>query len=128
VYKTKEESSYPTVFIESLFLTAVIDAKEHRDIVTCDIPGAFLNPDINEVLHMCIDGPMAEMLVEIDPDLYGPCLTEKHGKPVVYDVKLEKDLYGTLQGAYCFGGIYLVSCCNTALSLTRMMSVLQTKP
>jgi hypothetical protein len=32
VYKSKEESSSPTVAIESLFLTAVIDAKERQDV------------------------------------------------------------------------------------------------
>jgi hypothetical protein len=54
VYKSKEESSSPTVAIESLFLTAVIiDAKEQRDVITCDsISGAFLHADIDEVLHM----------------------------------------------------------------------------
>jgi hypothetical protein len=83
VYKSKEESSSPTVAIESLFLTAVIDAKERRHVVTCDIPGAFLHPDIDEVLHMRIDGPMAQLLVNIDPKLYEPYLTNEHGKPVI---------------------------------------------
>jgi hypothetical protein len=101
VYKSKEESSSPTVAIESLFLTAVIDAKERRDVATCDIPGAFLHADIDEVLHMRIEGPMAKLLVDIDPALYGPYLTVEHGKPVIY-VKLEKALYGTLQAALLF--------------------------
>jgi hypothetical protein len=101
VYKSKEESSSPTVAIESLFLTAIIDAKERRDVATCDIPGAFLHSDIDEVLHMRIDGPMAKLLVSIDPDLYEPYLTEENGKPVIY-VKLEKALYGTLQAALLF--------------------------
>jgi hypothetical protein len=101
VYKSKEESSSPTVAIESLFLTAIIDAKERRDVATCDIPGAFLHADIDEVLHMRIDGPMAKLLVDIDPDLYEPYLTEENGKPVIY-VKLEKALYGTLQAALLF--------------------------
>jgi hypothetical protein len=53
VYKSKEESSSPTIAIESLFLTAIIiDAKEQRDVITCDILGAFLHADIDEVLHM----------------------------------------------------------------------------
>jgi hypothetical protein len=101
VYKSKEESSSPTVAIESLFLTAIIDAKERRDVATCDIPGAFLHADIDEVLHMQIDGPMAKLLVDIDPDLYEPYLTEENGKPVIY-VKLKKALYGTLQAALLF--------------------------
>jgi hypothetical protein len=101
LYKTKEESSSPTVAIESLFLTAVIDAKEHRAVATCDIPGAFMHPDMDEVVHMRIDGPMAKVLVNIDPEQYEPYLTEEHGKPVIY-VKLVKALYGTLQAALLF--------------------------
>jgi hypothetical protein len=101
VYKTKEESSSPTVAIESLFLTAVIDAKEERDVVTCDIPGAFMHADMDEVVHMRIDGPMARLLVKIDPKLYEPYLTYEKGTPVIY-VKLVKALYGTLQAALLF--------------------------
>ncbi len=41
LYKTKEETSAPTVAIESLFLTCTIDAKERRTVATTDIPGAF---------------------------------------------------------------------------------------
>jgi nanoRNase/pAp phosphatase (c-di-AMP/oligoRNAs hydrolase) len=70
-------------------------------VATCDIPGAFLHADIDEVLHMRIDGPMAKLLVNIDPDLYEPYLTKENGKPVIY-VKLEKALYGMLQAALLF--------------------------
>jgi hypothetical protein len=38
IYKTKEETSAPTVSVESLFLSCVIDAKERQKVVTCDIP------------------------------------------------------------------------------------------
>jgi KUP system potassium uptake protein len=101
VYKTKEESSSPTVAIESLFLTAVIDAKEKRYVATCDIPGAFLHADMDEVVHMHIDGPLAKLLVNIDSKLYEPYLTMEGNKPVIY-VKLEKALYGTLQASLLF--------------------------
>jgi hypothetical protein len=37
LYKTKEESSSPTVSIEALFLTCMIDAMEDRYVVTCYI-------------------------------------------------------------------------------------------
>ena len=30
----------------------VIDAKEHRKVVTCDIPGAFMQVDIDKVIHV----------------------------------------------------------------------------
>ena len=39
---SKEDSASPTVSLESLFLTSSIDAKEGRDVMTCDIPNAFI--------------------------------------------------------------------------------------
>ena len=42
VYKTKEEKSSPTIHVESLFLSCTIDALEKRNVVTMDIPGAFM--------------------------------------------------------------------------------------
>ena len=41
----KEEAAAPTVAIESVFVTATIDAKEKQEVVTIDIPGAFLHAD-----------------------------------------------------------------------------------
>ena len=39
---SKEESASPTASLESIFLTAVIDAKENRDVMTADIPNTFI--------------------------------------------------------------------------------------
>jgi hypothetical protein len=62
LYKTKEETSAPTVAIESLFLTCTIDAKERRTVTTTDIPGAFMQTDIDEVIHVRLEGPLATLL------------------------------------------------------------------
>ena len=43
IYTTKEEASSPTVAIESVMLSCVIDAQEKRDVATIDIPGAFMH-------------------------------------------------------------------------------------
>ena len=37
-YTPKEDATSPTVSSEAMFITAVIDAKEGRDVATCDIP------------------------------------------------------------------------------------------
>ena len=61
IYKTKQDTSAPTVAIESLFLSCVIDAKERRDVMTCDIPGAFMQANMDEVLYMRLEGPLAKL-------------------------------------------------------------------
>jgi hypothetical protein len=41
----KEEAAAPTVTSEAIFVQSTIYAHENRDVVTCDIPGAFLQAD-----------------------------------------------------------------------------------
>jgi hypothetical protein len=85
LYKTEEETSSPTVSTKALFLTSLIDAEEERKVVTVDIPGAFMQSDIDELVHMRLSGPMAELLVRVDP--------AKHRKYVVKDKKGNNTLY-----------------------------------
>jgi hypothetical protein len=42
LFQNKEDSSSPTVAIESVLLTSIIDAEEGRHMATVDIPGAFM--------------------------------------------------------------------------------------
>ena len=79
LYKTKEETSSPTVTLESLFLTAVIDSKEGRDVATVDIPGAFMQADIAEKLHDCFDGEILDILLKLDPS-YARFVIYQRGK------------------------------------------------
>jgi hypothetical protein len=51
---TKEEAAVPTVALESVFITTAIDAKEHRKVVTIDIPGAFLHANNEDYIIMKI--------------------------------------------------------------------------
>ncbi len=93
VYKSKHETSSPTISTEALFLTSLINAREGCVVVNVDIPGAFMHADIDE--------QMAELLVCVDPEKYGPYLTFENGKKVLY-VELKKALYGMLQAALLF--------------------------
>ncbi len=82
-------------------LSCTIDALERRDVATADIPGAFMQTDMEGTVHMMLEGKMAELLVKIDPKLYRKYLMNRHGKPIMY-VQLKKALYGTLQAALLF--------------------------
>lgn len=101
VHTSKEEASSPTVAIEAVMLSCVIDALENRDVATVDIPGAFMQADMDEVVHMKLEGKMAELLVRIDPKLYRRHVLLENGKQVLY-VELKKALYGTLKAALLF--------------------------
>jgi hypothetical protein len=82
-------------------LSCAIDAKENWKIVTCNIPGAFMQADIDEVIHVRLEGPLAKLLTKVDPKLYEKYLSTENGKDVMY-VRLAKALYGTMQAALLF--------------------------
>ena len=98
---SREESTSPTVSLESVFLTSVIDAKEGRDIATADIPGAFMQADQDDVVHVRFRGKMAELLSSCDPAMYQKFLVKEKGETVMY-AELSKALYGTLRAALLF--------------------------
>jgi hypothetical protein len=82
-------------------LSCVIDATEKRDVATVDIPGAFMQADMDELVHMRLEGTMAELLVKLDPKLYRKYVQTINGKSVLY-VELKKALYGTMRAALLF--------------------------
>jgi hypothetical protein len=100
-YMTKEETSSPTVATESLMLSCAIDARENRDVATVDIPVAFMQADMEGIVDMKLEGPMADMFAKLDPKLYSEHVRTEHGKSVLY-VRLKKALYGTLQASLLF--------------------------
>eukprot|EP00957_Ditylum_brightwellii_P144934 11039312-Ditylum_brightwellii.AAC.1 len=51
LYKTKEETHAPTVLTEAMFLTAIFDALEGRYVAIVNIPGAFMQARIDELIH-----------------------------------------------------------------------------
>jgi hypothetical protein len=73
---SKEDASAPTVSIEAVMLSSVIDAMEGRDVATVDIPGAFMQADI----HVKFEVKIAEMLVNLDPKLYRKYVKDETAK------------------------------------------------
>ena len=100
-YITKEESTSPTVSTEAVFLTAVVDAWENRKVAVLDVPGAFMQVEMDELVHVRFEGEMVDKLLEIDHDLYAGYVSVENGKKVMY-AELLKALYGTLRAARLF--------------------------
>ena len=73
-----------------------------------DIPGTFLHADMNECVHMIMEGTVAKHVARLEPAIYRKYIWhDKKGKPMLY-VRLKKALYGTLQAALLFW--QLLSC------------------
>ena len=100
LYKTKEETSSPTVSIEAVLFSCMIDAMEDRDMATLDIPGAFMQAMIDEEVHIKFDGELIDLLCQVDPSL-SKFIGIENGKKVLY-TQLNKALYGTVQASLLF--------------------------
>ena len=100
-YITKEDSTAPMVSTEAVFLTAVIDAMEGRNVVVLDVPGAFMQAKIDELVHVSFTGAMVTLLLEIDHEMYKDYVVVEKGERVMY-MELLKALYGTLRAACLF--------------------------
>jgi hypothetical protein len=69
-YISKEDASSPTVATESVLLSCITDAEEHRDVAVVDIPNAFVQTRVeNEknIAFIKIRGILVDILVEIAP-------------------------------------------------------------
>ena len=102
-YMVDQDTSSPTATMEGIFLTAMIDAHEERDVMTSDIPNAFIqapmpNKDNEETVFMKIVGPLVQILVEMHPEDYREFVVYEKGKPVLY-VEILRALYGMLISA-----------------------------
>ena len=100
VYKSKEETHSPTVSTEAMFITAMFDAMEARDVAIVDIPGAFMQVDIDELINIKLEGELVDLIVRIEPS-YSKYIQVENGRRVIY-AELDKALYGTMQAALLF--------------------------
>jgi len=99
----REESASPTASLESIMLTTVVDALEGRDVMTTDIPNAFIQTPMPELddkdrVMMKITGVLVDILVNIALDEYQGYIVYENGRKVVY-VQVLRAIYGMLQSA-----------------------------
>jgi len=98
--------SSPTISIEAMMLSCPIDAKENRYIMVSDITGAFLHADMEDNVHVPLEGTVAEMIIKLDRTIYRKHIWyNKHGKPMLY-VQLRKPYMGHCKQHYYSGNYY----------------------
>ena len=103
IYTNKEDTSSPTVSIEAMMLSCTIGTKENRYVVVSDIPTAFLHADMEDKIHMLLEGTVTEMIVKLDPTIHRKHICfNKHGKPMLY-VSLRKLYMGHYKQHYYSG-------------------------
>ena len=74
---------------------------KEREVVTIDIPGAFLHGTNEDYVIMRMNGTLAELMAKTDPKLYRKYLSNEKRKKVLY-LRLKKALYGMMKSALLF--------------------------
>jgi hypothetical protein len=97
-YISREEASSPTAASEAIITIGVIDAKQKRDVMTLDIPNAFVQTKIaldGDKIIMKIRDQLVDILLELCPGVYDDYVIDK-GKHKIMYVMMLKALYGML--------------------------------
>jgi hypothetical protein len=81
-----------------VFVRSTIDARENREVVTINIPGAFHHAANKDYDVMQMNGTLAKLMATTNPKLYRKFLVDKKGKKVLY-LRLQKVLYGMMKSA-----------------------------
>ena len=93
----KEETTSPTVSIDALFLSLLIDSWEEREVATADVPGAYLLADMPDRVIVRYKNEMVDIICSVDPSYKKYVVSE--GKDRVLYLSLLKALYGCVQSA-----------------------------
>ncbi len=87
---------------ESTFITGAIAVSERRNVRCYDVPSAFVNTDVDKDVLMVLKGELAEMIIQIAPQVYRKYVTvDKKGTKLLY-VKLQKALYRLMRASLLF--------------------------
>ncbi len=98
-YISKEVAKSPTVSTEAVMITAVIDAKEKREVAMVNIPNAFLqtvikDEDAEHRVIVRLRGQIVDILCEIVSDVYLPyVMLNKKGEKVLLVQCMKNALY-----------------------------------
>ena len=82
---SKEDKSLPTVSNESIMIICAIDGYEKRNVITLDIPNAFIQTktpkkEVGKRIMMKIRGRLVDWLVNMSPTAYKDYVVIENGQ------------------------------------------------
>lgn len=104
--KHGESISSPTVSLEAIIGTLLIDAKEGRDVAIFDIPGAYLHAEMpaDKKLLMVFIDEFVDIMCDVNEE-YKKYVIHKNGKKVLY-VRILRAIYGCIESALLWYQLY----------------------
>ena len=94
-YVDPEDAASPTVSLETLMLTCVIEAEEEKDVTTSDVSRAFLQANMDEFVRVLFTGSMVDLLMWTDVAYMKFVYVIKREEKVIH-VQLTKAVYATI--------------------------------
>ena len=100
---SREDTASPTASTEGVMMTTVIDTHEGRNMLSADVPNAFIQAKIkkkqgDERIIMKITGKLVNVLVQLAPKVYSGYVVYEKGRRIIY-VGVLQALYGMLISA-----------------------------
>ena len=83
-YTDPEDTASPTVSLEVLMLTCVIEAEEERGVTTSDVSGDFPQADMDAFVTGVFTGSMVDLLIGADVAYMKFVYVTKRGEKVIY--------------------------------------------
>lgn len=65
---SKDKTASPTVSLEALLLSLMLDAKEERDVATTNVGSAFLHSDMEDFVILKMVGNAVDILCNVNPE------------------------------------------------------------
>ena len=101
----KNNISSPTVTNEGqLMMSLIIDAMEKQEVVTADVPGAYLHAEMGNFTILKLTGEMVDIFCQMNKK-YEQYVTIEGGKKVLY-LKLLKALYRCIRSAMLWYNLF----------------------
>ncbi len=80
----KSETASPTVSIDALMLSLMIDAKEGCNVAMADVAGAYLKVDMDDFVIMKFTGKAVRIMCKMNSDYEQFVTTNRNGQEVLY--------------------------------------------
>ena len=98
--KEGDNFASPTVSVEALFTTLIIAAHEEREIISFDVPGAFLQADMpdDKLMLLRLTGEFVDLMCEINPDFIPHVRLDRKGRKILY-MRVIRAIYGCIEAA-----------------------------
>ena len=104
--KHGESIASPTVSLEAIIGTLLIEVREGRDVAIFDVPGAYLHAEMpgDKKLLMVFRGEFVDIMCDVNEE-YKKYVIYENGKKVLY-VRILRAIYGCIESALLWYQLY----------------------